>query len=270
MLATTQPTRHLSPASKRGVALAEVLFMQSGGYKFIRGVFQYSGGVAAAPGFEIERVRFHRPVALAEGFAAVERHLRALGRPLSAFCACELRSPAPFTESGFEAFNRVYVGTLERWGIVSNDVNPVARTNVCPELEKPEQPSFHAFAFTTPAAEARGTFIGSGSGEAPEGKGGYRANAIRVGDRTEDGLRQKARWVLGEMERRMQALGFGWADATATQLYTVFDIHPFVAEELVRRGAMPSGLSWHFTRPPVQDLDYEMDVRGVRRESVID
>lgn len=249
--------------------MADVLLMESGGYKFIKGVIQYSGGVAAVPGFEIQRVRFHRPMPLPEGFATVERHLRSLGRPLSAFCACELRSPEPFTEAGFDAFNRTYAGMLERWGVLNGGVNPVARTNVCPEMDKPAQPSFHAFSFTVPAAAAKGTFVVSGSGEAPEGKGSYRANAIRIGDRTVEGLREKARWVLGEMERRMQALGFGWIDATATQLYTVFDIYPFLAEELVRRGAMPSGLSWHFTRPPVQDLDYEMDVRGVRCESVL-
>ena len=66
----------------------------AGGYRFIPGPFQYSGGVAAEAGFRIERVRFARPVPLAQGFAAVEAHLARLGRPVTAFCACELRSPA--------------------------------------------------------------------------------------------------------------------------------------------------------------------------------
>jgi hypothetical protein len=35
------------------------------------------------------------------------------------------------------------------------------------------------------------------------------------------------------------------------------------------RGAAPGGLSWHFARPPVIGLDYEMDVRGAARELVI-
>ena len=83
------------------------------------------------------------------------------------------------------------------------------------------------------------------------------------GDQSPDGMREKARFVLGAMERRMAALGFGWADVTATQVYTIFDIHPFLADEIVRRGAMPAGLTWHFARPPVQGLDFEMDVRGV-------
>jgi len=67
----------------------------------------------------------------------------------------------------------------------------------------------------------------------------------------------------------MAPLGKGWADVTATQVYTVFDIHSFLGDEFVRRGAMTGGLTWHFARPPVQGLDFEVDVRGVTRELVI-
>ncbi len=104
----------------------------AGGYRYIPAVFQYSGGVAAEPGFEITRIRFHRPVPLAEGFRLIEQAIRASGRPLTAFCACELRSPAPFTEDGFRAFNEIYAGTLRKWGVMTGDTNPVARSNVCP------------------------------------------------------------------------------------------------------------------------------------------
>src|SRR5690606_3285552 len=110
---------------------------EPGGYRYIKGVFQYSSGVAAQPGFEIERARLLKPLPLVEGFALVEKHLAALGRPTTAFCACELRSAAPFTEQEFVAFNREYVKTLERWGIYKDEQNPVARTNVCPEYDKP-------------------------------------------------------------------------------------------------------------------------------------
>ena len=50
-------------------------------------------------------------------------------------------------------------------------------------------------------------------------------------------IREKARYVLGEMERRLGLFGFTWADTTATQVYTVHDLHPFLADEIVRRGA---------------------------------
>jgi len=240
-----------------------------GGYRFVPGVYQYSGGVAAEPGYRIERVRFINPVSLVDGFKKIEEVLQAAGRPLAAFCACELRSPAPFDEAGFEAFNRDYVGTLERWGVFDGTTNPVARSNVCPEIFPPNSPAFHAFCFTVPDPSALPSFVVSGSAEAPEGKGNYKDHIISAGDLSRAGLEKKARWVLGEMENRMAALGFLWRDTTATQLYTVHDIHPFIAEELVRRGAMNSGLTWHFNRPPVVALEYEMDCRAVHVERVV-
>jgi hypothetical protein len=84
----------------------------AGGYRFISHQFQYSGGVAAEPGFRVERARFARPLPLAEGFDAIEAYLAGIGRSPTAFCACELRSPAQFTDAGFVAFNRHYVERL--------------------------------------------------------------------------------------------------------------------------------------------------------------
>jgi hypothetical protein len=250
--------------------MAEVIAFPAGGFRFIKGPFQYSGGVAAEPGFEIERARFRRPVPIEDGFRAIGAYLNARGRPPTAFCACELRSPEPFTEEGFKAFNRVYVATLERWGLFKDEVNPVARSNVCPEVAPPAGPSFHAFSYTVPAAsETPLSFITAGSGEAAEGPGSYRERIIRYGDTSPAGMGEKARWVLAEQERRMESLGAGWAAVTATQVYTVHDIHSFLAAEIVARGAMHAGLTWHFARPPVQGLDYEMDVRGVSREIVM-
>jgi len=107
--------------------MAEVVVFGEGGYRYIKAIFQYSGGVAANAEFEIERARFARPLPLAEGFAAAERQLKAVGRPLAAFCARELRSPAPFTEQSFDAFNQKYTQTLEQWGIYRDGNNPVAR-----------------------------------------------------------------------------------------------------------------------------------------------
>jgi hypothetical protein len=166
----------------------------AGNYRFIPGVFQYSGGAAADAGYAIERVRFRAPVPLAEGFARIEKIIGAAGRPLTAFCACELRSPAPFTEDGFRAFNEVYVVTLRRWGVFDGTVNPVARSNVCPEIDPPAEPSFHAFSYTVPAAGGPGTdFVIAGSGEAREGGASYRERTVRRGEQTADAMREKAR-----------------------------------------------------------------------------
>lgn len=243
----------------------------TGGYRFLAGVFQYSAGVAALPGFSIERVRFAQPPPLHEGFAAVEAHLGARGRPLTAFCACELRSPAPFTEAGFTAFNHDYVQTLARWQLYRDGVNPVARTNVCPAIDPPAMPVLHAFSYTVPsrAAAGRGSFIVAGGGEAKEGRGSYRDNIVRFGDTGPDALREKVRYVVAEMERRLVALGFTWSDAGATQAYTVHDIGSLAAGEIFARGAAREGLTWHYARPPVVGIEYEMDVRGTAQEIVV-
>ena len=82
-------------------------------------------------------------------------------------------------------------------------------------------------------------------------------------------MREKGSYVLGEMERRLGAFDLSWADTTATQVYTVHDLHPFLADEIVRRGAARSGLTWHYARPPVRELEYEMDCRGVTSEHVV-
>ena len=241
----------------------------AGGYRYIPAVFQYSGGVAAEPGFEIVRVRFRDPVPLADGFRRVEEIIQEAGRRLTAFCACELRSPAPFTEEGFRAFNENYAGTLRRWGVMQDDTNPVARSNVCPEIDPPREPSLHAFCFTVVAQDAAPSFVVAGSGEAVEGKANYRDHMVRYGETSPDAIAEKARFVLGEMERRLGLLGFTWADTTATQVYTVHDLHPFLPAEIVRRGAARAGLTWHYARPPVRDLEYEMDCRGISSERLI-
>jgi hypothetical protein len=251
--------------------VTETILFEPGGYRYVPGPFQYSAGVAAEPGFAIERVRFKGHAALEDGFRAVEAYLGALGRPPTSFCACELRSPAPFTEAGFVAFNRIYVGTLERWGIFRDDDNPVARSNVCPAHDGPAEPGFHAFSYTMPQSsdERRPTFVVSGAAEATEGPGSYRERIIRPGDTSPGAMREKAQHVLASLEARMSVLGLSWGEATATQVYTVHDLFPVLEADLVARGAVANGLTWHYARPPVEGLDYEMDVRGVRAERVI-
>lgn len=248
----------------------ETFDFSAGGYRFVEGGFPYSAGVAALPGYDLKRVRFKSPTPLAEGFRLIAATLKESDRPLTALCACELRSAAPFSEDGFKAFNKIYVATLADWGLIDGGRNPVARSNVCPEIAAPREPSFHAFSFTIRAAAAAPSFVISGSGEAVAGPASYNDRIIRLGDTSAAGLRAKAVFVLDQMERRLAALGFRWADTTATQVYTVHDLHPFLAEEIVRRDAATAGLTWHFARPPVVGLDYEMDCRGVRDEQIIE
>jgi len=86
--------------------------------------------------------------------------------------------------------------------------NPVACGNVCPTLLPPSEPSFHAFSYTEAEADASPSFVIAGSGKAEEGAATYRARTVAFGDVSPEGMRSKARFVLRETERRIDALGF--------------------------------------------------------------
>lgn len=241
----------------------------AGNYHYIPAVFQYSSGAAADPDFEIERVRFDTLTPLADGFSLIADYILAAGRPLTAFCACELRSPAVVDEAGFRKFNEHYVKTLADWDIFDGTSNPVARSNVCLDIDPPAEPSFYAFSFTRSRLNAGPSFVIAGGAEARGGPGSYPERIVRYRETGPDAFRDKTKMTVSAMEERLAAFGVSWKDTTATQVYTVQDFHSVVADELVRRGAARSGLTWHFARPPVVDLEFEMDTRRVLREMVI-
>ena len=235
-----------------------------GGYSFLRGGFPYSQGVVAMRGHAVERVRFRTPVPVTEGFGLIADFLEKKKRPKTALCAIELRSPKPFTFAGFAEFNKGYVAVLEKWDIVRDGVNPVARSNVCPEFRPPREASFYAFSYTVPGKE--GGFVVAGSGERPE-DGKFPQDIVAYGDTSETGMRLKADFVLEKMETRLAGLRCRWSVATVTQLYTVYGLgHEMLT---IQKAIQPSSLTWHYCRPPIEGLDYEMDVRGVRLERVI-
>src|SRR6195952_727285 len=163
----------------------------AGNYRFIPAVFQYSSGAAADSGFEVERVRFDTPMPLAEGFAQAAKYIENAGRPLTSFCACELRSPAAFTEDGFRTFNQHYVKTLAEWGIFDGVINPVARSNVCPEIDPPSVPSFYAFSFTRPSAVTTPSFVIAGGAELRGGSGTYPERIVRYKDLSPEAMKEK-------------------------------------------------------------------------------
>jgi hypothetical protein len=250
--------------------MTETVEAANSGYRFMPGVSQYSCGVGALPGFTLERVRFSKVVPLKHGFAMIADIIEKAGRPLNAFAACELRSPAPFTEQGFKDFNEIYIKTLIEWGVMKDGVNPVARSNVCPKIDPPSEPGFHAFTYATVAADAPDSFVVAGSGESVEGKANYRDHIVRLGDTSPAGMLDKAKFVLAEMERRMSAFSGTWEQTTAVQLYTVQDVYALLESELGGRGVFGNGVTWHFNSPPVVDLEYEMDCRRIHFERVIE
>ncbi len=242
----------------------------AGGYRCIPAVPQYSLGAAADPGFEIERARFLKPVPLAEAFEFIARHLADIGRPGSALLHCELRSPAPVGEQEFQEFNRRYIALLDRLGVRNGEKNPVARTNVCPIYDPPDEPSVFAFSYTVATSAAKHqTFSLSGCSDSRPGLAPYRERIVRPGDTSAEGMREKVSFVIGQLEQRLKTFGFNWRDVTTTHVYTVNDFGSVAAEELGRRGGTTNGMVWYPVRPPLVGLDFEMDVRRVAREVVL-
>jgi hypothetical protein len=239
-----------------------------GGYGFIKGGFPYCQGVRALQGFAIERLRFARPLPMEKGFAAIEAHLASLGRPRTALCGAELRSPKPFSLSGFGAFNEGYVAVLKQWGLFRDGLNPVARSNVAPEIAPPAEPCFYACCYTVPARNASPAFVVAGSGEWPSA-GKFPDDIVSYGDVSPVGMQAKAGWVLDAMENRLSDLGVSWHDVTASQVYTVHDLYAILRDQIVPRAGNASGLTWHYCRPPIEELEFEMDVRGVAVERVL-
>ncbi|WP_255562785.1 hypothetical protein [Polynucleobacter sp. AP-Melu-500A-A1] len=242
---------------------------KEGGYRYLPSVFQYSAGVAAEPGFQLVQARFKSVLPIQEAFIYIEQHLNKIGRPLNAFAHCELRSPKQFDDQGFIAFNRKYVTTLEKWGIYQAQtqegsfINPVARTNVCPEYFGPTEVGMYSFAYTVPAGpDASASFILAGGGDAKSGPEPYRERIVAYGDTSNAGLKIKMEFVVNEMHQRLESLGFHWSDVISAQAYSVHNIGGLVEEVFAKSGRMHCGINWYFARPPVSGLEFEMDLRG--------
>ena len=242
--------------------------ISTGRYSYLPGGFQYSAAVVADPGHAMVRVRFSRVLSLAQGFERIKAHLASVGCPPEALCACELRSPGVMSEPDFRAFNLTYVELLADMNLYRDGVNPVARCNLVPEVLRPQQPGVYAFSYAVPSPAEAGAgvpdFVTSGAAECPD-RPGYRENIVRLGETTPQALGDKLRFALGDLEARFATMGVSWADATEMSLYTVHDLHHLVEQELVRRNAMAGGLCWHWVRPPVADIEIEIDARRVSR-----
>jgi hypothetical protein len=244
--------------------------VSTGGYRFIPGISAFSSGVVAASGWEIVHATLARPVPWRDGFARIDRHLREAGRPRAALCGIELRSPAPFTFDGFDEFNQGYRALLAEWKILVGDDNPIPRTNVCPVSGAPREPSLYAFSYTVAGTTPAPTFVVAGAGEMRErGKGAE--GIVRHGDTSPDAMREKARLVMTIMEERLRAVGGGWDRVMVIDVYAAQPIHEIVQHEILPKAGAAAihGVRWFPSLPPIQGLEFEMDLRGVARELVL-
>jgi len=246
----------------------QIIDNPAGNYCFLTGIAPYSAGVTALPGYEIVRAVLARPLPWRDGFDRIERHLNGLGRPRAALCAMELRSPAPFSFAGFATFNGAYQMHLAEWGLLLEGRNPIARTNVAPAVNPPAEPSLHAFSYTVPTQTGIGprTFIVAGAGDLRDQADLSPAAIVRPGETSTEAMREKAATVLAVMEERLFGLGMAWADVGGVGVYTVQPLHPLLENTLhpSLHEATQCGIDWHYSRPPIAGLEFEMDLRGVR------
>jgi hypothetical protein len=245
----------------------DIIDFPAGGYRFIKGSLAYSLGVVALPGFRLERVRFQSPIPLGDAFRSMAGIFAAAKRPASALAACELRSPAPFTEAGFRSFNERYFALVREFGFSGiAETNPIARTNVCPSHPVSSEPCMHAFSYTVEDRDARPSFVLAGAVDLMAGDKDFRDLIVAPDQVDAAGIRKKAKHALEDLEGRLSLLGFGWSVTTGNGLYCVHDIFEALTEEIAARGAAPAGITWHLCRPPINGLEFEMDTRSVSVE----
>ncbi|NND32440.1 MAG: RidA family protein [Saprospiraceae bacterium] len=245
-----------------------------GNYRFLRGIAPYSSGVAAMPGFEIIRAKMLRPLPLKMGLEKIVHFLNSIDRPSQAICAMELRIPAPLSFPGFMEFNQSYQAVLNRWGLLLDDMNPIARTNVAPAILQPAEPILYAFSYTVPAINQHTfpTFIIAGAGDLVDQSDLSPTAIIRPGEDTVDALKEKASTVMQVMQERLDGLLLKWEDVTSLNVYTSYSIRSFLVDTIYSPigEAVRHGVNWYFCNPPIQGLAFEMDARGVRQELCID
>lgn len=239
-----------------------------GNYRFHPGIAPYSAGVVAMPGFEIIRVTLGQSLPYRAGFDKIAEHLAAHNRPRQALCAIELRLPAPRSFTGFIDFNRDYRAILADWQILVGDENPVARTNVAPAYAPPAEPSLYAFSYTVPSDTPASTFIVAGAGDLyDQAKLGTEA-VVRPGETSAHALREKSAVVMQCMESRLSGLGMAWSGVTAVNVYTVYPLRSHLIDGILHKvgPAAARGVTWHYSHPPIADLAFEMDLRGIHKE----
>ncbi|MDQ6719225.1 MAG: hypothetical protein M3003_00315 [Candidatus Dormibacteraeota bacterium] len=227
----------------------------SGNYRFLAAQGRpFSAGALADPGFDLVHAIFERPLPIDQGLDAAARHLVKAHRPVQAIAGFELRIPKPFTAGGFDEFNTDYVKRLDSMGLVVDGLLPAARTNVAAALSGVSEPTVYAMSYSVPGDRDRPAFVMSGVAEEKPGD-----------------LESMLNSMMQELSVRIAELGVSWEDATTIQLYGLDDVQGLLVENVLRRlgPAAVHGLRWFPSRPPIEGLRLEIDVRSVGMELVL-
>lgn len=244
----------------------------AGNFDFSPGSGTFCNDVVPHDGFSVAHAVFLRPVPLVQAFRDIQAHLAGLGRPMSALCGAELRIAEPLSFDGFAAFNQIYISLLDAYALRHSSASgspalgTMTRSNLAPAIDaaKPAQPSVYGFSYVVPGRRPNGrrSFVSSGLGEL---SGSGRDSIIRLGDTSLDGMREKAHWVMQSLMARVAPLGIAAGDITHVNVYSAQSSEGFLRSEVFEPLGEHAiiGAHWHYCRPPIAELEFEADIKGV-------
>jgi len=255
--------------NESGETSAMLIDNPKGGFSFVKGIGPFSSGAVADAGFEIVHAVAMPLIKLDDGYGAIERHMREVGRPLHAVCGMELRIPKPLTSAGFDEFNRGYLKRLAAWDVHLDGNNPIARTNVAIETTPIAEPMLYGFYYTTASSKPSRTFVLAGAGEVKSMSAG-KLEIVAGDDVSPSGLAQKTKFVIDLLASRLAEMKMTWADATTVNLYMVHDANTVIASTILPELGVAAhrGVTWHYTRPPIDVMQMEIDAHAVMTEVV--
>ena len=95
---------------------------------------------------------------------------------------------------------------------------------------------------------------------------------VRGGETSDEAIRDKAQFVVELMQQRLDGLRVDSAWLSTIDVYTAHALRGPLTKEVIP-GLVATerlGVHWFFARPPVCDIEFEMDMRGVACERVVD
>lgn len=231
----------------------------NGSFRFLPAISAYSAGFACSDGYEITAIRLLDCPTLAIGFERIDEEIKKRGLTSAALAGLHLRSPGAFGFEEFAQFNDEYCQLLIERNLIIDGVNPVSRTNVIPIHQGPAVPTI-AIAFLVGPSLGRGgsDFVVAGAGEISGDLGPE--NIVARGDLSHHGLSLKVDCVLDIMLARLHALGASGESPTTVNVYTAHEILglPGMIEMKLPSISINGYATW-LTRPPVKEIEFEMD-----------
>lgn len=249
-----------------GPASPPLLDNTAGNYRILPGGVAYCTGIIPDAGFEVVRVQLQTWLPLEQAYPFIEAHLKAVGRPIHAFCGIEMRVPAPLTFDDWSSFNTPYLAKLRSWGLLYGDYSGVCRSNIALALHPPKTASMCAFSYVAPATSRLGGFCLSGTADiTPDG------TIIADGDTSPAAMHQRARYTIDVIGDSLARLGLSWRDANQLAIFHVADI-PDLWEPALLGGlgeSLRQGVIVYRARPPIAGGEVELEARGARRDLIV-